>query len=145
MKFYSEVTKEMYDTMSALIEAEDKAKKQNDVEEAAKELKAAVENLAREATEYEKKAKNKEQEAIELEKEFMKKYGADAFRTHLLIPALRESMGDLADIFETKIESMSNVADVANALGAKVQGGARVQGCLSGNDLKDAISKFLDN
>ena len=136
MKFYSEVTKEMYDTMNALYEAEEQAKKKDDVEEAAKELKAAVEKLAQESAEYEKKAKEKEQEAIELEKEFMKKYGADAFKTHLLIPALRESMGDLADIFETKIESMSNVADAF---------GARAQRCPSGNDLKDAISKFLDH
>ena len=138
MKFYSEVTEKMYDTMNALYEAEEKAEaeKQNDVEEAAKELKAAGEKIAREAAEYEKKAKAKEQEAIELEKEFMKKYGAEAFKTHLLLPALRESMGDLADIFETKIESMSNVADAF---------GARAQRCPSGNDLKDAISKFLDH
>lgn len=120
MKFYSEVTKEMYDTMAALAEAEAKAKNKVDVEEAAKELKAAVEKLAREATEYEKKAKEKEKEAIQLENEFMEKYGADAFRTHLLIPALHESMEDVAD-----------------ALGVKAQR------CSIDNDLKDAISKFL--
>lgn len=122
MKFYSEVTKEMYDTMNALYEAEDEAKKKNDVEEAAKELKAAVEKLEQEAAEYEKKAKGKEQEAIQLEKEFMEKYGPEAFKNHLLIPALRNSMSDLADAI-----------------------GVRVRECPSGNDLKDAISKFLDN
>ena len=137
MKFYSEVTKEMYDTMDALYEAEAEAKKKDDIEEAAKELKAAVEKLAWEAAEYEKKAKGKEQEAVQLEKEFMEKYGADAFRTHLLIPALRESMGSFADAFEARIESMSNIADVADALGAKAQR------CPTENDLKDAISKFL--
>lgn len=138
MKFYSEVTKEMYDTMAALAEAEARAKNKADVEEAAKELKAAVEKLAREAAEYEKKAKDKEKEAIQLEKEFMEKYGADAFRTHLLIPALRASMSDIAEAFGTKIDSMSNVTDIVDALEA------RTQRCPTGNDLKDAISKFLD-
>lgn len=138
MKFYSEVTEKMYDTMNALYEAEEEAeaKKQNDVEEAAKELKAAVEKIAREAAEYEKKAKAKEQEAIELEKEFMKKYGADAFKTHLLIPALRESMSDITDALGLKMDSMTNIADAF---------GAKAQRCPSGNDLRDALSRFLDN
>lgn len=122
MKFYSEVTKEMYDTMNALYEAEEQAKKKDGVEEAAKELKAAVEKLARESAEYEKKAKEKEKEAIQLEKEFMEKYGPDAFRTHLLIPALRNSMSDIEE-----------------ALGLKARE------CPSGNDLRDALSKFLDH
>ena len=136
MKFYSEITEKMYDTMNALYEAEEKAEaeKQNDVEEAAKELKAAVEKIAREAAEYEKKAKAKEQEAIQLEKEFMKKYGADAVKTHLLIPALRESMSDITDALGLKMDSITNVADAFNA-----------QRCPSGNDLRDAISKFLDH
>ena len=122
MKFYSEVTKEIYDNITALTEAEEKAKKKDTVEEAAKELKAAVEKIAREAAEYEKKAKAKEKEAIQLEKEFMEKYGADAFRTHLLIPALRESMSDIADALETKAQKYS-----------------------TDNDLRDAISRFLGN
>lgn len=134
MKFYSEVTKEMYDNMSALLVAEKEAQKKNTVEEAAKELKAAVEKLAREAAEYEKKVKDKEKEAIQLEKEFMEKYGVDAFRTHLLIPALRESMSDITDALGLKMDSMTNVADAFNA-----------QRCPSGNDLRDAISKFLDH
>ena len=121
MKFYSEVTQELYDTMTALVEAEDKIREKNSVEEAAKELKAAVEKLARESAEYEKKAKAKEKEAIQLEKEFMEKYGPDAFRTHLLIPALRNSMSDIEE-----------------ALGLKARE------CPSGNDLREALSKFLD-
>lgn len=136
MKFYSEVTKEIYDNITALTEAEEKAKKRDTVEEAAKELKAAVEKLAREAAEYEKKVKDKEKEAIQLEKEFMEKYGVDAFRTHLLIPALRASMSDIADALGTKIDSMSNVADAFET---------RTQRCPTGNDLRDALSKFLDN
>ena len=136
MKFYSEVTKEMYDTINALYEAEDEAKKKDDVEEAAKELKAAVEKIARETAEYEKKAKAKEQEAIELEKEFMKKYGAEAFKTHLLIPALRESMSDITDALGLKMDSMANIADAFDT---------RAQKCPSGNDLRDALSKFLDH
>ena len=136
MKFYSEVTKEMYDSMAALIEAERKAKKKDDVEEAAKELKAAVEKIAREAAEYEKKAKAKEKEAIQLEKEFMEKYGADAFRTHLLIPALRESMSDIADALGTKIDSMSDISDAFET---------KAQRCPTDNDLRDAISRFLGN
>lgn len=122
MKFYSEVTKEMYDTMAALAEAEEEAKKKDDVEEAVKELKVAVEKLALEAIEYEKKARAKEQEAVQLEKEFMEKYGVDAFKTHLLIPALRNSMSDITDALR-----------------------GRVREYPSSNDLKDAISKFLDN
>ncbi len=133
MKFYSEVTKEMYDTMAALTEAEAKAKSKADVEEAAKELKAAVEKLAREAAEYEKKAKDKEKEAIQLEKEFMEKYGADAFRTHLLIPALRASMSDIAEALETRVP----VSDIEEIFKTKAQR------CPTDNDLKDAISKFL--
>lgn len=136
MKFYSEVTKEMYDNMSALLVAEKEAQKKNIVEEAAKELKAAVEKLAREAAEYEKKVKDKEKEAIQLEKEFMEKYGVDAFRTHLLIPALRESMSDITDALGLKIDSMSNVADAFET---------RTQRCPTGNDLRDALSKFLNN
>lgn len=136
MKFYSEVTKEMYDNMSALLVAEKEAQKKNAVEEAAKELKAAVEKLAREAAEYEKKVKDKEKEAIQLEKEFMEKYGVDAFRTHLLIPALRESMSDITDALGLKIDSMSNVADAFET---------RTQRCPTGNDLRDALSKFLNN
>lgn len=136
MKFYSEVTKEMYDTMNALYEAEEQAKKKDDVEEAAKELKAAVEKLARESAEYEKKAKAKEKEAIQLEKEFMEKYGADAFKTHLLIPALRESMSDITDALGLKMDSMTNIADAFDT---------RAQRCPSGNDLRDALSKFLDH
>lgn len=138
MKFYSEITEKMYDSINALYKAEEeeKAKKQNDAEEAAKELKSAVEKIAREAAEYEKKIKEKEQEAVQLEKEFINKYGIDAFRTLLLIPALRNSLSDITNALGLKMDSMSNVADAFET---------RTQRCPSGNDLKDAILKFLDN
>ena len=51
MKFYSEVTKEMYDTMEALQAAEGKVEKEEDISE--------IFNLVKEASELEKKTLKK--------------------------------------------------------------------------------------
>ena len=51
MKFYSEVTKEMYDTMEALQAAEGKVEKEEDINE--------IFNLIKEASELEKKTLKK--------------------------------------------------------------------------------------
>lgn len=66
MKFYSEITKDLYDTKEALIEAE----------VAATKAKSDRAEKAKEVTELLKKANEAQKEANKALKEFVKEYGS---------------------------------------------------------------------
>ena len=97
MKFYSEVTEEMYDTLEALeaAEAADAEKvarlaQEDEVKTAAKKILDEGLRLAQKVVEIEELKFNyrKEEKAFDaLQKDFIDNYGIEAYITYILIPA----------------------------------------------------------
>lgn len=76
MKYYSDLTKHLYDTEAALKEAEAKVKREEAEKEAAEKMKKeARSKRAKEVTEALKEANDAQAKAIKLLKEFTNDYG----------------------------------------------------------------------
>ena len=92
MKFYSEVTKEMYDTVEALQKAEKEVYSQSEKQEAIDEIMDLI-----------KKSAELEKETLKLMKEFGAKYGFGA--------CAKELLSKVNDIEPTPVKTRPESAD----------------------------------
>ena len=96
MKYYSEVTKKFYDCESCLIEDEERvAKEQEEKDAKAKQLKEERANRAKAVEDAYKLANEKQAEADELMREFIKDYGC----FHTTVKDVKPSFTSLIDYF----------------------------------------------
>lgn len=104
MKFYSEVTEEMYDTIEALQEAEERASTDDEKKQAINEIVA----LIKQTVEIEK-------EALKKMREFDEKYGFGTIAKEMLERAgVSQRYEDFGEPFCMKVRIPANTANTAS-------------------------------
>ena len=104
MKFYSEVTEEMYDTIEALQEAEERASVDDEKKQAINEIVALIKQIV-----------EIEKEALKKMREFDEKYGFGTAAKEMLERAgVSQRYEDFGEPFCMKVRIPANTANTAN-------------------------------